>query len=394
MNLELLNIKNQEFINNHLNSEVSKLILKGTHSKTTSIRELIEQIEAKNKCKKKLSTWFNTKNIYYPNKLNIEQTSSEIAAHYKSNLISGNSIIDLTGGFGVDAYYFSKQFKNVVHCEIDEKLSNMVTHNYKYLGVKNITTINQDGLEYLKTLNKIVDCLYIDPSRRHNIKGKVFYLNDCLPNVPENLDFLFKHSKNILVKASPMLDISIGISELQQVKTIHIIAIKNEVKEVLFHLEANYKGNINIQTVNIALDGNQLFNFVLNEEKHAIANYNTVSNYLYEPNRALLKSGAFNLISSKLKISKLHKHSHLYTSEVLIDFPGRQFKVLNSIPYNKKAVHRAIGNTKVNISTRNFPESPQQIKTKFKLKDGGNLYLFFTTQGDGEKMVLVCEKVG
>ncbi len=293
----------------------------------------------------------------------------------------------------MDAFYFAKQFKNVIHCEIDKELSTIVSHNYKQLGLSNIETINQNGIEYLQLSNKVFDWIYIDPSRRHDSKGKVFYLNDCLPNVPKYLEVLFQHSKNILVKASPMLDLSIGISELQYVKTIHIIAINNEVKEVLFHLEVDYTSDIYINTTNLTSNGHQLFEFLLHEEEKASSSYDTVSNYLYEPNSAILKSGAFHLISSTLNISKLHQHTHLYTSDALIDFPGRRFKVIDVIPYNKKTIQHAIGNTKVNISTRNFPESPQQLKAKFKLKDGGDHYVFFITQGDREKVVLVCKKM-
>ena len=202
MNIDILNTEIQDFINNNLNSNVSELLLKGVSFKTVNSQELIEQLEAKRKSEKKLPTWFNTKNVYYPSKLNIEQTSSEISAQYKAGLISGKSIIDITGGFGIDTYYFSKQFAEVTHCEINTELSHIVTHNYKQLKVSNIKTINQDGIQYLKLSNKSYDWLYIDPSRRHNSKGKVFYLKDCLPNVPDNLHTLFKHSKNILIKAS------------------------------------------------------------------------------------------------------------------------------------------------------------------------------------------------
>ena len=174
MNSKILHTKVQDFINEHLNSDISKLIFKGSPFKDITIRELVEQIEAKKRCEKKLPTWFNTKNIYYPNKLNIEQTSSEITAKYKSNLISGDSIIDITAGFGVDAFYFSKRFKTVTHCEINPELSQIIQHNYEQLGIKNSIAFAEDGIEYLKSQNEHFDSIYIDPSRRNDIKGKVF----------------------------------------------------------------------------------------------------------------------------------------------------------------------------------------------------------------------------
>jgi 16S rRNA G966 N2-methylase RsmD len=156
-----------------------------------TIQELIEQIEAKKRTKNKLETWFKSKNIYYPNRLNIEQTSSEITANYKTKLIDGESIIDLTGGFGVDCFYFSKKIKNVFHCEINKNLSKIVNHNFKQLERNNITTISEDGIEYLKNNQRIFDYIYLDPSRRNDQKGKVFLLSDCLPNITTNLEMLF-----------------------------------------------------------------------------------------------------------------------------------------------------------------------------------------------------------
>jgi hypothetical protein len=392
LNLSILNTDIQEFINTHLNSNVSSLVLKGTPFAMVDTKELIEQIEAKSRCEKKLPTWFNTKNIYYPNKLNIEQTSSEITAKYKSHLISGDSIIDLTGGFGVDCYFFSKVFKAVVHCEINESLSEIVNHNYKQLKVNNIETINNDGIAFLKSSTKTFDWIYIDPSRRHESKGKVFFLNDCLPNVPAHLDLLFKHSKNILIKTSPLLDLSVGCNELKHVKTIHAVAVNNEVKELLWTLEYGYKGDLSIKTINIKKHGEESFNFILEHEKTMESVYAAPQTFVYEPNSAILKAGGFNAIANQLHINKLHKHSHLYTNETLVHFPGRRFEVLNVLPYNKKAL-KSLNLEKANISTRNFPESVEQLRKKLKIKDGGNYYLFFTTDLHDNKIVIISSKV-
>ncbi len=392
MNKSLLNIEIQEFINNNLNSDISSLLLKGSNFNSVETKEIIEQIEAKKRCEKKLPTWFHCKNIYYPNKLNIEQTSSEISAKYKSNLISGNSIIDLTGGFGVDCFYFSKHLKTVEHCEINELLSNIVNHNYKQLEVKNITTIHTNGIEYIQNANKNFDWIYVDPSRRHDSKGKVFFLNDCLPNVPRHLELLFKHSKNILIKTSPLLDLSIGINELKHVKTIHIVAINNEVKELLWILENGFKEDISIETVNIKKDQHESFIFSFENEKLINSKYNKPLTYLYEPNSAILKSGGFHSITNQLSVFKLHKHSHLYTSETKLEFPGRSFKIERIINYNKKSVKK-LNITKANITTRNFPETVQQIRKKFNIKDGGNCYIFFTTNINNEKIVIITTKL-
>ncbi|PIA77828.1 SAM-dependent methyltransferase [Gaetbulibacter sp. 4G1] len=391
MNHSILNIEIQEFINKSLNVDISKLLLKGIHFQGVETKEVIEQIEAKKRCKKKLATWFSSENIYYPNKLNIEQTSSEVTAKYKSSLVNGESIIDLTGGFGVDCYYFSKHFKTVEHCEINEKLSNIVSYNYKQLNIKNISTHNIDGIEYLKNNKKSYDWIYIDPSRRHDSKGKVFFLNDCLPNIPEYSDLLFKHSKNILIKTSPLLDLSVGINELKHVKTIYVVAVNNEVKELLWVLERDFCGEINIETVNIKNELKDFFQFSLEKEKASTSKYSLPLTYLYEPNSAILKGGGFHSISKQLNVFKLHQNSHLYTSKLLLDFPGRCFKIESILPFNKKALKReAI--KKANITTRNFPDTVQQIRKKFNIKDGGNIYLFFTTDISNQKIVIICIK--
>lgn len=393
MNKIVLNTVIQEFINSNLNSDIHSILLKGISFEAIETLELIEQIEAKNKCKNKLPTWFNTKNIYYPNKLNIEQTSSEITAQYKSQLISGDSITDLTGGFGVDCYYFAKHLKNVIHCEIDKKLSKIVNHNFKQLDINNIDTQNIDGIEYLKKASKRFDWIYIDPSRRHDTKGKVFFLNDCLPNIPEQLDVLFECSNNIMIKTSPLLDISIGIGELKYVKTIHVIAINNEGKELLWILEKDFKDGIAIETVNIKNEREEHFSFKFEEESNINSHYEQPLAYLYEPNAAILKAGAFRSISQRFNICKLHQHSHLYTSENHIDFPGRSFKIIEVLPYTKKDILKALGSKKANVTVRNFPETVSKIKSKFNIKDGGNLYVFFTTNLANERIAIFTSKM-
>ncbi|RBW56566.1 class I SAM-dependent methyltransferase [Tenacibaculum sp. E3R01] len=393
MNKYILNNDVQSFINNNLKSNIDKLLFKGSPFKQVTIQELANQIIAKQKSEKKLPTWFNTSTIYYPAKLSIEQTSSEITAEYKSYIVKGKTIIDITGGFGVDTYYFSKIFENVIHCEINEELSKIVNYNYLQLGVENVHTIPKNGIEYLKETSEKVDCIYIDPSRRNDAKGKVFLLKDCLPNVPDNLDFLFSKSDIILIKNSPILDISATINELKYVKEIHIIAVKNEVKELVFLLEKNHNKNTEIKTHNFLINKKkQAFNFSFNSISKAI--FNLPLNFLYEPNSAVLKSGGFNQISSYYKLDKLHQHSHLYTSEFLKEnFPGRTFLIEKFFKYNKKRIRKEILDEQANITIRNFPKTVAQLRKETKLKDGGNIYLFFTTNFNNEPIVIKCKKI-
>lgn len=392
MNTSILSQNIQEFITQNSGAPITKLALQKNPFPEIDWILILNQIEAKSKAKDKLPTWFLTKNIIYPSKISVEQTSSEKTAAYKASLISGESLIDLTGGFGVDDYYFSKNFKNIAHCEINEELSAIVKHNFEQLKVTNCSFYADDSTNVLNNLNQKWDWIYIDPSRRNDAKGKVFMLKDCLPNVPESLDFYFEKSDSILIKTAPLLDISAGLSELKFVKNIHIFALENEVKELLFEIHNQYKGEITLKTANILKDKIETFEFVLGDDT-VFANYHLPQKYIYEPNSAIMKSGGFDEVSSIFDINKLHKHSHLYTSDELITFPGRTFEIEKVIPYSKNEMKIELANQQANITTRNFPDTVENIRKKWKIKNGGNLYCFFTTDKNDNKIVLICRKI-
>lgn len=392
MDTALLNPAIQAFIDDNIGVNISKLALQKNPFPESNWITVLSQIEAKTKAKNKLPTWFATKNIIYPSKISIEQTSSETTASYKASIVSGKSLIDLTGGFGVDDYYFAKKIEKVSHCEINPALSTIVQHNFKQLNILNITCHSADSMDTLKALKTTWDWIYIDPSRRNDAKGKVFMLKDCLPNVPENLAFYFKKSNAILIKTAPLLDISAGLSELQHVKTIHIVAIENEVKELLWELHNSFSGNISIKTRNILKDKTEIFDFVPNESS-TFTSYSLPQTYLYEPNSAIMKSGGFDALGTFYNLNKLHKHSHLYTSNNLISFPGRIFIIEKTVPYNKTEMKNYLEKSQANITTRNFPDSVESIRKKWKIKDGGKNYCFFTTDSNNHKIVLICTKI-
>lgn len=331
-------------------------------------------------------------NIYYPNKLNIEQTSSEITAGYKAQLINGNSLLDMTGGLGVDSYYFSKKVGQVTHCEMDKNLSEIAAHNFNVLGVDNCIFEVGDGIEFLRNKKHLFEWIYVDPSRRHNVKGKVFRLEDATPNIPQNLELIFERTNSVLLKTSPLLDLTLATKRLQNVFQIHVVAVQNEVKEVIFILKKRAKQSIEIKTVDLQKDGEVHFGFLWDEEKDIGAQYGLPENYLYEPNTAILKAGGFNVIGQKFGLKKLAPHSHLYTSHERIDFPGRVFKIRELLPYNKKTMGLFAG-SKANVTTRNFSETVTAIRKKHNVLDGGQTYLFFTTDMKGEKIVVNCTRV-
>ena len=392
MNKNIPTSKIQDFIIENLRTDLIALLLRPLNFEGVTNKEIVEQIEAKNRCRDKLPTWYGTSNIYYPNKLNIEQTSSESTARYKAGLVSGTALLDMTGGLGVDSYYFSGKIGQVHHCEINRELSEIAAHNYKVLGKDNVHCHAMDGIDFLKSSDIDFDWVFIDPSRRHDAKGKVFLLSDCIPNVPDHLDTILGKAKKIMIKTAPLLDLSAGLMELRFVKEIHIVAVKNEVKEILWSLERDHKNEVLVKTVNLNGSSMEKFSFSLDDEKLAVSNYSDPLQYIYEPNSAILKSGAFKTVGNTFKMYKLHDHSHLYTNNQLLEFPGRRFKVARTIPFNKKGIQQ-LALKKANITVRNFPISVSEIRKKFKIKDGGDDYLFFTTNPKGEKIVVQCIKV-
>ncbi|MBT8284052.1 MAG: class I SAM-dependent methyltransferase, partial [Flavobacteriaceae bacterium] len=293
-------------------------MLSKPHFSEISQQELAQQLEGKKKAKEKLPAWFKTPGIYYPKKVNLEQTSSEKTAEYKADLVSGNQLADLTGGFGVDTYSFSRKIPLVTHCEIDPELHEIVSHNAASLGIDNVDFRCEDGIEFLRNTSLEFDWIYIDPSRRDESKNKVFQLSECKPDVVMHLDLLLSKAGAIMIKTSPLLDLSAGLSQLRQVNEIHIIDVNNEVKELLWILKKdNAVSNIKIRTINFVKNGQQVFEFDRREEKSSYCSFTDPQTFLYEPNSAILKAGGFRSLCNAFKVNKLHEHSHLYTSEPL-----------------------------------------------------------------------------
>ena len=386
----LLQSEIQQYIREHTADAVTQLALQKNPFPEVPFTDVINQVAARQKAKDKLPTWFEAMDIIYPSKISVEQTSSEVAAKYKSGLVSGECLIDLTGGFGIDDYYFSKVMQHVTHCEMNIELSAIAAHNFKTLGAENIECLPGDSHDILTLTNRQWDWIYADPSRRSDVKGKVFMLKDCLPSVPDLLDTYFKYTNNVLVKTAPLLDLTAGLAELHSVKAIHIVAVNNEVKELLWHIQKGFTGTPALIAVNLTKEGKEVFETTYDNDAEAA--YGLPKKYLYEPNSAIMKSGAFDAVSSHYNIAKLHKHSQLYTSYDLIDFAGRRFIINDIIPYQKAEIKQFIEGKKMNVTVRNFPLAVTELQKKWKIKDGGDTYAFFTTNIDNEKVVLLCSK--
>jgi len=392
MNKLILNTDVQNFIKKYVTTDIMSVLLKKQIFEEISQKEIVQQLIGKKKSKEKLPTWFETPKIYYPKKLSIEQSSSEKTAHHKSQIVDGKSLLDLTGGFGVDSYFFSKKIDDVYYIEIDPNLAQIASHNFNVLQAKNVNVISEDGISFLKSTKQRFDWIYIDPSRRNDVKGKVFRLDDCSPKISEHLVSLFEKSDNILVKTSPLLDLSQGIRELQNVFEVHVVAVKSEVKELLWVLKNGFTGPPRIKTTNIKEPKNAAFDFYIEDEAHSITEFSTPLQYLYEPNAAILKSGAFKLAGKRFSLKKLHQHTHLYTSSLLIDFPGRRFVIENVFDYGKKT-RQELNLVNANIAVRNFPQSVDSIRKNLKIKDGGKFQIFFARDLNNKLIVLKCLKL-
>ncbi|WEK17990.1 MAG: hypothetical protein P0Y49_14430 [Candidatus Pedobacter colombiensis] len=376
MNKHILDQPVQEFISHHLNDDVHKIAMAKSPFKEVEARELANQIAAKNKSAKKLSRWYHTESIYYPPLLSIEQCSSETTAAYKAKLAIGNSLIDLTGGFGVDSYYFAKAVDSVVHCEINPELSAIAAHNAKVLGQNNMSFLATDGIAYLQDTAATFDTIYIDPARRSSA-GKVFMLKDCTPNVVEHLDLLLKKSARIIVKTAPLLDLSAGIKELNNVAEIHIVSVKNECKELLWVIEKQEVSNIKI-TCSTLNETEKHFSFLKGDEEASQPQIltETPSGYLYEPDTALLKSGAFNLIGLTYGLKKLNTQTQLYSGDQInSSFPGRIFKINRIISSGElKKEKQLVGN----VVVRNYRDKAENLVKKYKIKPDNHRFLIFT----------------
>ena len=332
--------------------------------------------------------------------LSVEQSSSEITAKFKANLVSGDTLADLTGGMGVDIAYMSKKFKKALYFEQNIDLLEVAKYNLEQLGIENVTFIEGNSVENLSQVTVDnpkqfqISWIYLDPHRRDDTGSKVVRLQDCEPNILKINNLLLKYTDNILLKASPMLDIDLAISDLGNVSQVYIVAVENEVKEVLFHLRKINSKEVILNAVNLTKQYSTTLSFTKSEEKNSNIILGSPKQYLYEPNAAIMKSGGFRYIAQYFDLQKISPHSHLYTSEEFVEnFQGRVFKIVAVCKLDKKEISKHLSENKANVTIRNFPLTVQQIRDKLKLSDGGSEYLFATTDSKNQKIVIVCRKI-
>ncbi len=388
----------QNFISTHEGSDVHELLLRHKTICNLPAGIVINQISGKRKAKEKLPTFYAAKGVIYPPSVNVEQSSSELTAQYKVevlkslNLKKYGVLIDLTGGFGIDTFYFSKLFEKVIYVEPNTSLLEIARHNHQSLGQSNIEYANVPAEDFLKR-NDCADIVYIDPSRRNQKSGKIFKFADCEPNVIQLQDIIFSRSALILIKASPLLDIQQGMKELKFVKKVVVVSVDNECKELLFLCERDYMGEASIDAINLRDELVESFSFRFSEEKNLVISFSDPLHYLYEPNTSILKAGAFKTIADKYDLLKIHPGTHLYASEEIIqNFPGRIFRIESMTKSDKKSLEKHFPEMKANIILRNYPATVDELKKKTKLSEGGEKYLIGFS-GRIKKYLAVCKRI-
>lgn len=450
MNYELcINDNVKDFIKKHLNDDVNKLAL-SKFPEDIDKHFVVRQIHARQVLSKKLPSWAENDELIFPKKLSLEQCSSELTAKYKTSLSTKSHemtrkgfsedscdlvdkkriLVDLTGGMGVDTSFLSDNFDKTYYVDMQEELCEIAKHNFKILD-KNIEVVNDNAEHFLTTCDE-VDCIYLDPARRDEYGRKMVSLHDCSPDVVELHDILLKKAKKVLVKVSPMLDIEMIKKELTDITEIHVVAVRNECKEILLEIQKfrnsktqNLSNSATQQLRILAIDLRENWSFSFTEDEERDAQWtlaDSVGKYLYEPDAACMKTGCFKLLSQKYNLDKLHRNSHLYTSnELIFDFPGRIFEVLCALPFDKKTkkeitsicqqttdnrqqtlsedfpATQQLSNIatpkKASVATRNFPLSADELRKNLGLQDGNDFYIFGTTMKGEKKIVVIAKKL-
>ncbi len=381
----------RQYIRENLNADVPTLALKKA-AVGTDVSLALRQIEARRLLRKKVPSWSENEDLLFPAHLSIEQCSSEASAQYKAGLLQGQTFADLTGGLGVDTYFITQRFQQADYVEQQTELCDLAMHNFEVLKA-NVKVWNESAEDYLKHCEP-KDCIFIDPARRDEHGRKMVSIADCTPDVSPIQNGLLQKAEKVMIKLSPMLDISKALEELRHVKEVHVVAVANECKELVFILERGYQGEPQFVCVNL-MTSQPVVCFTQEEERQCPSRLaDGVLNYLYEPNPAVMKAGCFKMLTERFCVCKLHKNSNLYTSNQLItDFPGRIFEVVDWATYNKKVKQTLLqGVEKASIAVRNFPLSVAELRRVLKIKDGDIVYLFATTLKGEEKVIIRTKK--
>lgn len=393
-----INSETQKFIREHITFDVRELALKGSKETNIDFPFAIEQISSRQRAKGKLPEWYANFDLVFPKSLSIEQSSSEITAVYKSSLLSGSILVDLTAGFGVDGLQLSHKFQKTYLIERQVELCKVLEYNVHQLKLSNVKVVHEDGVDFLdafqpKDPGEVT--FYLDPARRGKGGQKVVDLADCEPNILELKEKLLQKGDRIVLKLSPMLDLKKLLISIPEITELHIIAVQNECKEILALCLKDAKNqDPMLFTINFNTQKEELFSFRWSEESSQIPQMaESISGFLYEPNSAIMKSGGFKTIGNRFCLKKVDYHTHLYVSDIKTeDFPGRVFEIVDIFGMGKSELKENIKKGEsYNLSTRNFPMETETLKKKLQIKDGGDKFLFATVWNQ-KHLLILCHK--
>lgn len=392
-----------DFIQRHIDDDTSDLLLAARKYQGVDVPFAVEQIEARKRLKGKLPEWYALSDLIMGGRVPAEQCSSELAARYKRSIVEGESLCDMTGGMGVDFWYMSEGMERAIYTERSDSLCEVARHNFQVLkdGTHPEAEVRCGDGRMLPVPS--VDVIYLDPARRAGDGSRVYAMEDCEPNVVEWQDALLQHARTVLVKLSPMVDITDVLRKLKGVREVHIVGVKNECKEVLVKQslspadscdEAGSKVVKTFHCVDFLSSGKIECVFPLVEETAVPLTDNGVKRYLYEPDVTLMKAGVFGSLCARYAVQQLAADTHLMTSDVLVtDFPGRIFEVTEKMPFSSKLIKRIKRQCpQANIATRNFLLTADELRKRTGIRDGGDVYMFGVKVRDEGEQLLLCRK--
>lgn len=392
------------FIQQHLNDDTADLLLAARRYPDIDVPFAVEQIEARRRLKGKLPEWYGNADLVMGGRVPAEQCSSEQTARYKRSIIAGKSLCDMTGGMGVDFWYMSEGMQRAIYTERQPSLCEAARHNFAALadGCHPVVDVREGDGRNLPIPS--VDVIYLDPARRAGDGSRVYAMEDCEPNIVAWQDELLAHANTVLVKLSPMADIKDVLRKLRGVTEVHVVAVKNECKEVLVKMEASRlakeegccgANDVKVFCVDFKTNRTIRYSFSLSDEMAVFVSEGGVRRYLYEPDVTLMKAQAFGSLCHRFNhVRQLEAGTHLMTAdELLPDFPGRIFEVEEQMTFSSKLLKRLKRDIpQANIATRNFPLTADELRKKTGIKDGGEVYLFGGKVKDVGHLLLKCRK--
>jgi hypothetical protein len=387
----MLNDKLLKIANNYLNENLNDVALKLKHLDSVEKTLILNYINGKNKIAQKIPDW-QSKAIIFPVKLSIEQSSSQETAQYKSSLFKGENFLDLTCGFGVDTYFLSKSFKKCISLEANKNLAEIVQHNFNVLKANNVEIINETAEHFLEKNKTQFNYIFVDPDRRNEANKKLFLLEDCSPNIIEIWDKMLNVCDNVVVKCSPMADISYLRNSLSNIFEIFVIAINNECKEILIHASKHKKEEnfvIKIVDINNGIINDKI-QFSPKEEEAYISQFGDVEKYIYELPKSWTKAGLLKLPQKWFPFKKISANTHWFSSDLKInDFCGKTYLVISNHIYKPKELKKTLKGGKFQIKIKNFPFNLNEIKTQLAINEGGNKTIFcFSDQYNTLRLIL------